>query len=233
MLSFILLIVISVILVIVNAHCPNACSGKGNCGSNDKCTCYVKSNGDPAYTYPDCSGRTCPKAAAWVSTLSSLDLDSNHLSGNGTESLVGGIFNTYDGHELVECANAGICDRKSGECQCRSNYDGIACERTICPNKCSNSGVCFSLEQIATNAGAKYETPWDAKMNTGCVCDPGRRGPDCSQLECPSGNDVLKGSGASEGRDCSGRGACDYTQGICSCYSGYYGDSCQYQTVLS
>jgi hypothetical protein len=81
---------------------------------------------------------------------------------------------------LVECSNQGLCDRKTGLCTCFSNYDGIACERTVCPNKCSDSGVCLTQQQLASEAGRIYSTPWDANMNSGCVCDLGRRGPDCS-----------------------------------------------------
>ena len=51
-------------------------------------------------------------------------------------------------------------------------------------------------------------------------------------VECPSGADVLKGYGNEAGRDCSGRGLCDYSAGICSCFHGYYGTKCEYQTVL-
>lgn len=51
-------------------------------------------------------------------------------------------------------------------------------------------------------------------------------------VECPSGPDVLKGFGNEAGRDCSGRGLCDYSSGICSCFHGYYGTKCEYQTVL-
>lgn len=51
-------------------------------------------------------------------------------------------------------------------------------------------------------------------------------------VECPSGPDVLKGYGNEAGRDCSGRGLCDYSAGICSCFHGYYGTKCEYQTVL-
>jgi hypothetical protein len=51
-------------------------------------------------------------------------------------------------------------------------------------------------------------------------------------VECPSGDDVLKGYGAHNGRDCSGRGVCDYTDGTCSCFSGYYGTRCEFQTIL-
>jgi len=33
-----------------------------------------------------------------------------------------------DAHQSVECSNKGLCDRKTGECQCFDNYDGKACK---------------------------------------------------------------------------------------------------------
>jgi len=198
------------IVAYVSAYCPNGCNGHGSCGANDKCTCYSRIDGTPAWTNADCSGRTCPTYTAWV----------------------GYVENANDAHPVVECANKGICDRKTGECVCFPNYDGIACERTVCPNNCNDAGVCFTQQQLAIEAGRVYSTPWDATMHVGCICDLGRRGPDCSLLECPSGPDVLKGYGNESGRDCSGRGLCDYTAGICNCFTGYYGTKCEYQTVL-
>lgn len=193
------------------AYCPNACSGHGSCGLNDKCTCYLRPNGDPAWTGHDCSQRTCPKGTAWVSSI---------------------VDGANAAHPLVECSNKGSCDRKTGECACYTNYDGIACERTICPSDCNGRGICYTLKQIATEANAVYSTPWDATKHVGCICDKGYRGPDCSLQECPSGADVLNGYGNTQGRDCSGRGLCDYSTGICNCFSGYYGTRCQSQTIL-
>jgi hypothetical protein len=104
--------------------------------------------------------------------------------------------------------------------------------RIVSGDDSSKAGVCFTEEKLANEAGATYTTPWDAKKHVGCVCDLGRRGPDCSLIECPSGADVLKGKGNESGRDCSGRGLCDYNSGTCSCFQGYYGTKCEYQTVL-
>lgn len=151
---------------------------------------------------------------------------------NRGKAWVGSVVAANDAHPMVQCSNKGICDGKTGECQCFPNYDGIACERTVCPNDCSMAGVCFTQEQLAIEANRVYSTPWDAKKHVGCVCDLGRRGPDCSLIECPSGADILKGPGNESGRDCSGRGICDYTTGQCNCFTGYYGTKCEYQTVL-
>ena len=153
---------------------------------------------------------------------------------------IGDVRAANDVHPLAECSNKGICDRKSGQCQCFANYDGIACERTVCPNACSDAGVCFTQEQLSkeaypgliTGTTGQYSSSWDATKHVGCLCDFGRRGPDCSLIECPSGPDVMKGYGNTQGRDCSGRGICDYSKGICSCFAGFYGTKCEMQTVL-
>lgn len=92
-----------------------------------------------------------------------------------------------DVHPIMECSNRGICDRSTGMCDCFENFEGIACERTTCPNDCNMSGVCYTQRQLAEDAGRIYETPWDADKNVGCVCDLGFRGPDCRLVECPTG----------------------------------------------
>ena len=188
-----------------------SCSGHGDCFRNGKCSCWARPNGDPAWQASDCSQRTCPKAAAWVAVATAAN----------------------EAHPMVECSNKGICKRKRGICDCFEGYSGIACERTECPNDCSQNGICYSQKLLAEEAGMTYTTPWDAKKITGCVCDPGYRGPDCSLQECPTGPDVMHGDGNQKGRDCSGRGVCDYTTGLCRCFAGYHGNRCHQQTILS
>eukprot|EP01038_Epipyxis_sp_PR26KG_P008207 gene8207-11105_t len=191
----------------INGACPNQCNGHGICGDYDKCTCFDGPDGKSAWTGYDCSIKTCPFGVAWI----------------------GDVVGANNVHPLAECSNKGLCDRKLGICECFSNFEGVACERTICVNDCNMNGVCATAKQLAQDANRIYETPWDADKNVGCVCDSGYRGPDCRLVECPSGPDVLNGFGNESGRDCSGRGNCDYSLGVCECYKGYAGRKCEIQ----
>eukprot|EP01036_Dinobryon_divergens_P030128 gene30128-39325_t len=147
----------------------------------------------------------------------------------GDIAWIGSVVKANDVHPMAECSNKGLCDRTTGFCECFSNFEGIACERTICINDCSMQGVCYTASQLAEEAGRVYSTPWDANKNTGCVCDIGFRGPDCSMVECPSGPDVLRGYGNEAGRDCSGRGICNYDSGV----STYVADSLRYSSTVA
>ena len=134
-------------------------------------------------------------------------------------------------HHTAEGSNKGICDRKSGLCTCFAGYDGLACQRATCPDDCNGRGSCFPERILAVKANRQYDTPWDANKHTGCFCDPGYRGAACEQQECPTTNDVIGGFGNEAGRDCSGRGICDYLSGICDCFAGFYGEACDKQSI--
>jgi hypothetical protein len=194
----------------VGGLCENGCSGHGSCVVNQNCLCYTGMDGEPEWTGPDCSLRTCPRDYAWV----------------------GDVVNANDLHPWAECSNRGSCDRKTGICSCYPGYDGVACQRFACPNNCNERGTCWPEKHLAVKASRVYDSPWDAMKAVGCLCDAGYRGPSCEFQECPSGADPLDGYGNEAGRDCSGRGLCDYGSGTCNCFSGFYGTRCQYQTTL-
>jgi hypothetical protein len=150
-------------------------------------------------------------------------------------------------HQEVECSGRGSCDHASGRCQCEGGFTGEACQRTTCPNDCSGHGVCQDLRRFASDFASEsglsisYDTAYDARKQMGCSCDDGFRGPDCSMVECPSGADPMGGFGgdgndehgtAGVAHDCSGRGLCDYSSGICNCFTGFYGERCEMQTTF-
>ena len=160
---------------------------------------------------------------------------------------VGSNDNTL--HQASECSNRGSCDSTTGKCKCFVGFGGEACQRTTCPNDCSGHGTCqdefhfradADLLAITTVPGYGSVTPtyvdaFDAHRQMGCKCDEGYRGPDCSLIECPSGNDPLSTDPITEqrnqvARDCSGRGICDYSVGQCKCFKGYFGERCESQT---
>lgn len=190
----------------------------------DSCTCFMRmDNGKQVYGYTgaDCSLLTCPYSASWDYAPIAND---NH-------------------NQYVECGGRGVCNRKSGACECYEGYDGTSCQRTTCPNDCSNHGVCVTAHEYTKKMSEtiewdsfsefeytkiQYKSAWDSKKIRGCMCDLGWRGPDCSQQEAPSGKDPMGGEGAESGRECAGRGIHDGIGG-CTCYAGFFGTSCDRQ----
>lgn len=176
----------------VSAACPNSCNGHGTCNALDQCTCYLEATNVGSasmWTGADCSEMTCPRGTSWIEA-------------SGTASHV------MD----VECSDAGICDRATGECSCFDGYEGSACQRTSCPNDCSGHGICRSNVDFATDFSeavtdqqgeivavgdyydyfrVTYAEAWDSDLHYGCKCDIGFRGPDCSLAECPTSEDPM------------------------------------------
>ncbi|KAH8051036.1 hypothetical protein JL722_11073 [Aureococcus anophagefferens] len=121
----------------------------------------------------------------------------------------------------------GSCDRESGLCECRSGFAGEACQRMRCPHgarlaggaplECFGVGTCLSMAEAAAQVDyvslehdAAYDG-WDASMIYGCACDAGFAGYDCSERECPRGDDPLT-AGVDEVQlltcDCGEPGGC-------------------------
>jgi len=197
----------------------------------DSCTCFTRTgmSGSQVYAFTgyDCSFHTCPHA---------ISFNGPALSSTAEGDTLGNVFHT----QHLECSNQGSCNRKTGSCECYKGYTGEACQRTVCPNNCNGAGTCLSLERILYDQtqntdyygmyiNALAYSAWDKDQMQGCVCDEGRRGADCSMVDCPSGPDTMKGAGAERGRECSGRGKCNWAEGVCNCFTGYLGASCETQ----
>jgi hypothetical protein len=126
----------------------------------------------------DCSQRICPYDFAWVDIA----------------------ISTNNAHNKAECSNEGVCDRTTGNCQCREGFEGFACERQSCLTRCNGVGECLSMKALAAaqDPGAGkvylYTDIWDATKIQGCVCDEGYSGVSCALRKCPDGDDPLTGS---------------------------------------
>jgi len=99
-----------------------------------------------------------------------------------------------EAHFYRECSNKGICNRKTGQCDCFPGYEGEGCQRTTCPGTtagmtCSGHGLCVN----AYFDEAEYNL-WDQEKTMKCACDAGYGGPDCSLRQCPQGADPVEHS---------------------------------------
>jgi hypothetical protein len=176
--------------------CPGEvkCSAHGVCQETDyqyngalrgpsyRCACSEGWRG------PDCSERQCPVGPAWFDYPAAPQY----------------------AHAPTECSNRGVCDRSKAECTCDVGFTGGACQRHKCPSAtdfaCSGHGRCLAMNMLAEKhtddyggaAANRYgEAPnnprtWDFDSMTGCYCDEGYHGFDCSLMSCPVGDDPKK-----------------------------------------
>lgn len=196
-------LVIPLLLVSILA-CTNYCNAHGTCEKGDRCACF------PGWGGADCSERiasillliilfigACPFGEAFVDgAVGDLDHDGS-ISGAEvkTEWYPHGrseMQNAERAHFYAECSNAGLCNRRTGECQCFPGYGGEECGRTLCPNSngtmCTGHGICMSAYMDTYMKGNIYYG-WEMEKYYKCKCDKGWTGVDCSERECPKGTD--------------------------------------------
>ncbi|KAK1930930.1 Tenascin-X [Phytophthora citrophthora] len=206
--SGLVFVVIALFTAPIFAECPNGCSGNGACMAKDMCNCYKNYQGN------DCMDRTCQFGYAHADTpKGDINMDQLRTTANwiltdsqqdpaGTYEFFNPDAATNEAHFYMECSNKGLCDRSLGTCTCFDGYEGVACQRAACPNKCSGHGTCESLRELGLKTtGTLFGNPdnvnqitydlWDSRVTYGCRCDPWYEGPDCSLRSCKVGVDPM------------------------------------------
>ena len=194
------------------AECPNACSQNGECSMNDMCDCHSGFQGGDCservcqYNFAfvtTSNGDLNFDGDRYDGTVYSPDvaLSLNHPSASDsiggsvlrTQAAPGGTWENWpsyakpnEGHFYMECSNRGLCKRDTGDCECFPGYEGVACNRMVCPDNCNGKGVC----QTVKDYDSAYFM-WDGDMARSCKCDPGYSGISCAERQCPYSNDVL------------------------------------------
>jgi hypothetical protein len=231
----------------------NDCNGHGTCiTSTSTCVCYEgwgAASDITLYRSPDCSLRTCPSSKAW-SDVPTGALTAHALaecSNRGTCNKADGTCSCYPGYTGDACQRTACPNNCSGHGVCVSLKQMARMDNALplAPNtyyEGDDEGVTWDDDKIF---GCVCDSSWSVGLGSGQRQEPEWFGPDCSLRHCPSGNDprTFRDETDCRGRtakdsiyagqpgnlcqvDCSNRGICDYTTGICQCFDGQYGQDC-------
>lgn len=237
-------------IIFASATCGGnvGCNGHGKCNfTASVCICedgWGSSSDIGVVKSINCLLRMCPTGKSWadVPTSTTAAHALAECSGRGTCNRNTGDCNCMDGYTGSACQRMKCPNDCSGHGRCLTIRE-MARVSSALPVSSDTR-----YEYTSASLGA-----WDADMTTGCVCDSswevgllnGTRqesewfGIDCSLRHCPSSDDPNTGSietnctavnGGAQGNlchvDCSNRGVCDYSTGLCQCFPSYYGSSC-------
>lgn len=187
------------------------CSGAGTClRKTGSCSCYA------AFAGPACERRVCPGFSV----------------------------------ETGECSGHGVC---------ASMRDLSMMDEALPLSSYQNRSYAFTASEFPSEAwdsrvlfGCVCDSSWPVGLEAGERDLPEWFGPDCSLRHCPSGDDPLtardetdcsnktSASGKATFKngsichvDCSNRGICDHSTGLCSCFRGFRGPNCHIVDILA
>lgn len=210
---------------LVHAECPNACSGHGDCGAFDMCTC------DRNFQGADCSEMVCPYGHAFVTTpQGDLNMDGDR-DDNTWKRLSKYAQTFYMNSNTITL---------SGDLKTSSDGGNVHNAELIAGDLIRVGNQVFEVESVVTSGTPdKIVTTEDSKYQW-----TGQSVFRWSQTQArPQGTwEMWPGDYFGNGRtrtehtvddeghfymECSNRGICDRESGACQCFDGYTGRGCQ------
>lgn len=196
------------------------CSDMGLCDrATGECACFA------GYEGSSCQRTKCPNACSGHGTCRSnkdfaLDFSEAIFKQQKQNAAT---TNFYD-YFLAQYNDAWDSDMNFG-CLCDIGYRGADCSLIECPTYMDpmDENLCDQYAHFTSKATGNTVSSlqWNADRHTGQKV--GYYNPIYFY------NNISKGypcSGASSGDSCSARGTCDYTTGVCKCFSGFSGPDC-------
>ncbi|XP_078812143.1 tenascin isoform X9 [Oryzias latipes] len=161
-----------------------------------------------------------------ASALCSVDLDAPEGQGlqpndasdghQVTEHTVDGESQIVFTHRIsIPQQACGCGDRPPGLKELMSRLEMLEGEVSALREQCGGEAACCGAPvtgELRTKPFCSGRGNYSSET-CGCVCEPGWRGPNCSEPECPGG--------------CQDRGRC--VDGRCECWRGFAGDDCSLQ----
>lgn len=194
------------------AHDIIECAGQGICDrSTGECKCF------PGYEGEACTRTACPNQCSGHGTCLSaarLNKDAQGVSGTVYNPTTAATVNNAMTYNTAWDSN------KHYGCKCDIGFRGPDCSLQECPSDYDPLNGCGGGQ---CNTGGSYINKAGVSTLCSTLTNNLSAGSDCA-----SGGNI----GTQEQRDCSGRGICDYETGVCKCFSGFFGDSCNVQTIL-
>mmetsp|Transcript_44500 Transcript_44500/g.72580 ORF Transcript_44500/g.72580 Transcript_44500/m.72580 type:complete len:596 (-) Transcript_44500:346-2133(-) len=192
-----------------DGHAPRECSAAGACNRNTgECLCFT------GWWGRACERHECPSSEGIA------------CSGHGRCFKMKDLAKFSDAMPLSNrnTSNATI------------EYWGMDADGTLAD----------SVWDAEMGSGCVCDSSWEVGLESNQTQAAEWFGPACELRRCPSGDDPMtseideedcEGVAAAGGRgvgkegnrchhECAGRGTCDYTAGLCSCFPGFYGHNC-------
>jgi len=203
---------------------------------------------------PDCSKRVCPAGKAWVDVPTSATTAhaQAECSNMGVCDRASGVCKCFPGFTGDACQRLTCPSANAFECSGHGTCVSIKRMATMTNAMPLSAATTYTgAESTGTwdedkAYGCVCDSDWTVGLGSGETQQSQYFGPGCDKIRCPTGDDPgtptvdetncdgkLADGGFGTGAtgnlchvDCSGRGACDHTTGLCTCYEGHHTDNC-------